>query len=73
VVVLKRKEVILFDSSKIACKNIWKEELTVACRPNNNCYASSCRQIPNLPLSFSNCLASKAFVKISAVCSSVST
>ena len=38
-----------------------------------NCYNSSCWQIPNLPLKFSNWFASRALVKMSASCSSVAT
>jgi hypothetical protein len=39
----------------------------------SNCYNSSCKQMPNLLLNFSNCLTSRVFVKMSANCSSVDT
>jgi len=53
-------------------KDVQKEKIDSTSH-NIDDQASSCRQIPNFPLSFSNCLASKALVKMSSNCSSVST
>jgi len=49
-----------------------KEEKVDSTSYNTDDQASSCRQIPNLPLRFSNYLASKALVKMSVSCSFVS-
>ena len=52
---------------EFACNNKWRESGFVAHITNCNCYRSSQRQIPSLPLSLSNCVASNALVNISAI------
>ena len=53
---------------EFACNNKWRESgLFVAHITNCSCYKSSQRQIPSLPLSLSNCVASNALVNKSAI------